>query len=134
MPESLKDLEILSKNLWWCWNESAKNLFKSIDPESWKACGQNPIALLDRVSLKKFKKLSTDVEFLGQLKAVKAEFDEYMGLKAKRTNPSVAYFCMEYGLDTSLKIYSGGLGILAGDYLNESCLTRSREAPGKNDS
>ena len=120
LPESLKDLEILSKNLWWCWNESAKNLFKSIDPEIWKACGQNPIALLDRVSLKKFKKLSTDVEFLGQLKAVKTEFDEYMGLKAKRTNPSVAYFCMEYGLDTSLKIYSGGLGILAGDYLKET--------------
>ena len=120
LPEALRDLETLSKNLWWCWNESAKELFKSIDPKLWKSCGENPIALLDRVSLKKFKALSKDNEFLGRLSEVKAEFDEYMSLKAQRKNPSVAYFCMEYGLDTSLKIYSGGLGILAGDYLKET--------------
>lgn len=120
LPETLKDLETLSQNLWWCWNESAKDLFKSIDPKIWKSCGENPIALLDRISLKKIKALSSDMDFLGRLKAVKAEFDEYMALKANRTNPSVAYFCMEYGLDTSLKIYSGGLGILAGDYLKET--------------
>ena len=120
LPESLKDLETLSKNLWWCWNESAKELFKSIDPAVWKSCGENPIALLDRVSLKKFKALSSDASFLASLKAVKSEFDEYMALKADRKDPSVAYFCMEYGLDTSLKIYSGGLGILAGDYLKET--------------
>ena len=120
LPESLKDLETLSKNLWWCWNEPAKELFKSIDPAVWKSCGENPIALLDRVSLKKFKALSSDAAFLASLKAVKSEFDEYMALKADRKDPSVAYFCMEYGLDTSLKIYSGGLGILAGDYLKET--------------
>lgn len=120
LPDSLKDLETLSKNLWWCWNESAKELFKSIDPAVWKSCGENPIALLDRVSLKKFKALSSDASFLASLKAVKSEFDEYMALKAERKDPSVAYFCMEYGLDTSLKIYSGGLGILAGDYLKET--------------
>ncbi len=120
LPETLKDLETLSQNLWWCWNESAKDLFKSIDPKIWKSCGENPIALLDRISLKKIKALSSDMDFLGRLKAVKTEFDGYMALKAERTDPSVAYFCMEYGLDTSLKIYSGGLGILAGDYLKET--------------
>ena len=120
LPESLKDLEILSKNLWWCWNESAKNLFESVDPQAWEASGKNPIAMLDRVSLKRYQKLEKDSQFLADLKAVTDEFNEYMALKAQRTNPSVAYFCMEYGLDTSLKIYSGGLGILAGDYIKET--------------
>ncbi|MBR5199975.1 MAG: DUF3417 domain-containing protein, partial [Bacteroidales bacterium] len=112
LPESLKDLEILSKNLWWCWNESAKNLFASIDPEAWEASGYNPIAMLDKVSLKRYQKLEKDTNFLANLKTVMDEFNAYMALKAERTTPSVAYFCMEYGLDTSLKIYSGGLGIL----------------------
>ena len=120
LPESLKDLEILSKNLWWCWNESAKSLFASIDPEAWEASGQNPIAMLDKVSLKRYQKLEKDAKFLADLKTVMDEFNSYMALKAERTTPSVAYFCMEYGLDTSLKIYSGGLGILAGDYIKET--------------
>ena len=120
LPESLKDLEILSKNLWWCWNESAIRLFESVDPQAWEASGKNPIAMLDRVSLKRYQKLEKDETFLASLKAVTAEFNEYMALKAERTTPSVAYFCMEYGLDTSLKIYSGGLGILAGDYIKET--------------
>ena len=120
LPDSLKDLEILSKNLWWCWNESAKNLFASIDPQAWEASGQNPIAMLDKVSLKRYQKLEKDTKFLSDLKTVMDEFNTYMALKAERTTPSVAYFCMEYGLDTSLKIYSGGLGILAGDYIKET--------------
>ena len=120
LPESLKDLETLSKNLWWCWNESAKNLFKSIDEASWEKSGHNPIALLDMVSLKRYQKLEKDSNFLIKLKEVMTEFNDYMALKAQRTSPSVAYFCMEYGLDTSLKIYSGGLGILAGDYIKET--------------
>ena len=120
LPESLKDLEILSKNLWWCWNESAKNLFASVDPQAWEASGQNPIAMLDKVSRKRYQKLENDTEFLAALKTVMDEFNTYMALKAERTTPSVAYFCMEYGLDTSLKIYSGGLGILAGDYIKET--------------
>ena len=120
LPESLKDLEILSKNLWWCWNESAKNLFASVDPQAWEASGQNPIAMLDKVSRKRYQKLENDAAFLADLKIVMDEFNAYMALKAERTTPSVAYFCMEYGLDTSLKIYSGGLGILAGDYIKET--------------
>ncbi len=120
LPEKLSRLEKLSKNLWWCWNESAKDLFKSIDPEVWHASGHNPLVVLDTVSIKRFQQLSEDQEFLARMKKVLDEFDAYMAAKAKRTDPSVAYFCMEYGLDTSLKIYSGGLGILAGDYLKET--------------
>lgn len=120
LPDSLKDLEILSKNLWWCWNESAKNLFAAVDPEAWKASGMNPIAMLDRVSLKRYKALVQDPDFMKQLSEVMTEFNAYMAKKAERKDPSIAYFCMEYGLDTSLKIYSGGLGILAGDYIKET--------------
>ena len=120
LPEKLSRLEKLSKNLWWCWNESAKALFRSIDPDVWHKSGHNPLVVLDTVSIKRFQQLSEDQEFLARMKKVLDEFDTYMAAKAKRTDPSVAYFCMEYGLDTSLKIYSGGLGILAGDYLKET--------------
>ena len=120
LPEKLSRLEKLSKNLWWCWNESAKDLFRSIDPELWHKSGHNPSYVLDKTSLKKFRRLSEDEAFLAKMKSVLDEFDAYMAAKADRTDPSVAYFCMEYGLDTSLKIYSGGLGILAGDYLKET--------------
>ncbi|MBQ7273243.1 MAG: alpha-glucan family phosphorylase [Bacteroidales bacterium] len=120
LPEKLSRLEKLSKNLWWCWNESAKDLFRSIDPEIWHKSGHNPLAVLDTVSIKRFQQLSEDPEFLARMRRVLDEFDTYMAAKAKRKDPSIAYFCMEYGLDTSLKIYSGGLGILAGDYLKET--------------
>ena len=120
LPEKLSRLEKLSKNLWWCWNESAKDLFRSIDPEVWHKSGHNPLAVLDTVSIKRFQQLSEDKDFLSRMKAVLDEFDTYMAAKAQRKGPSIAYFCMEYGLDTSLKIYSGGLGILAGDYLKET--------------
>jgi phosphorylase/glycogen(starch) synthase len=120
LPENLSRLEKLAHNLWWCWNESAKDLFKSIDPVVWHNSGHNPLAVLDTVSLKRFRQLSSDADFLSRMHSVLDEFDSYMAAKALRTDPSVAYFCMEYGLDTSLKIYSGGLGILAGDYLKET--------------
>ncbi|MCQ2139798.1 MAG: alpha-glucan family phosphorylase [Bacteroidales bacterium] len=120
LPEALSGLETLCKNLWWCWNDSAKALFKSIDPQIWSSSGHNPMVILDTVSIKKFKELAKDKDFLARLDEVMKEFNAYMAEKANRTEPNVAYFCMEYGLDTSLKIYSGGLGILAGDYLKET--------------
>ena len=84
LPESLKDLETLSKNLWWCWNESAKNLFKSIDEASWEKSGHNPIALLDMVSLKRYQKLEKDSNFLIKLKEVMTEFNDYMTLLTRK--------------------------------------------------
>lgn len=120
LPEELSGLETLCKNLWWCWNDEAKALFKSIDSELWHRSGHNPMEILDKVSYKRYKELAADSGFLARLNAVMKEFNSYMALKDKRVEPSVAYFCMEYGLDSSLKIYSGGLGILAGDYLKET--------------
>ena len=68
LPDSLKDLETLSKNLWWCWNESAMKLFETVDPQAWEASGKNPIAMLDKVSLKRYQKLEKDTKFLADLK------------------------------------------------------------------
>ena len=120
LPEELSGLETLCKNLWWCWNDNAKSLFRTVDYELWHKSGHNPMVILDKVSLKRYKELAKDKEFLARLDEVMTEFNAYMAEKENRTEPSVAYFCMEYGLDTSLMIYSGGLGILAGDYLKET--------------
>ncbi len=120
LPEQLSGLETLCKNLWWCWNDNAKALFRSIDYDLWHRSGHNPMEILDKVSFKRYKELAQDEVFLARLNEVMTEFKDYMAKKSDRTEPSVGYFCMEYGLDTSLKIYSGGLGILAGDYLKET--------------
>ena len=120
LPEELSGLERLCKNLWWCWNNDAKELFRYVDPKLWHSSEHNPMVILDEVSLSRYKELAKDKKFLSDLAAVMERFDSYMALKSERVEPSVGYFCMEYGLDTSLKIYSGGLGILAGDYLKET--------------
>ena len=120
LPERLKHLDALAKNLWWCWNQPAIELFRSIDPELWKQTGGNPLLFLDKIPLKRYRILEGDEEFLRRLDSVYAGFEAYMAEKDSRTGARVAYFCMEYGIDTSLRIYSGGLGILAGDYLKEA--------------
>lgn len=120
LPSKLKPLDILSKNLWWCWNQEAIDLFKMVSEELWAVANGNPIAMLDMVDLKRYKELSSDESFLAKLDLVYEHFNQYMAQKQERKDPKISYFCMEYGLDTSLKIYSGGLGILAGDYLKEA--------------
>ena len=120
IPERLKALDVLSKNLWWCWNQDAIDLFKKTDLGKWVLSGGNPIAMLELISLKRYNELASDPAYLEQMDAVYKEFTEYMEEKKNMSAPSISYFCMEYGLDTSLKIYSGGLGILAGDYLKEA--------------
>lgn len=120
VPERLHTLEMLTKNLWWSWNDAARQLFESIDPELWNKVDRNPIDLLDKLNLKRLRELAGDQDFLGRLDAVYADFTRYMAAKPTDARPKVAYFSMEYGLHHTLKIYSGGLGILAGDYLKES--------------
>ncbi|MDR0294883.1 MAG: alpha-glucan family phosphorylase [Prevotellaceae bacterium] len=120
IPSKLSALEELSKNLWWCWNEEAINLFRSIDPELWERCERNPIAMLDNIRYQQYQELEKDAGFVARLQQVYGLFTEYMNGKKAMKTPNIAYFSMEYGLHTSLKIYSGGLGILAGDYLKEA--------------
>ena len=120
IPESLKMLEEMARNIWWSWNDDAIEMFKELDPELWSVVGQNPVALLERLSYEKLEALSVDKEVLGRIEEIYAKFKAYMSEKPDSTRPSVAYFCMEYGMTHVLKIYSGGLGILAGDYLKEA--------------
>ena len=120
IPESLKTLEELARNLWWVWNEDAKELFAMLDKDLYKACAGNPVLLLEKLGVEKLDELSKDKKVLDKLASVYAEFRKYMDVKPNAERPSVAYFCMEYGLTSVLKIYSGGLGILAGDYLKEA--------------
>lgn len=120
LPKRLEHLDTLSKNLWWCWNQSAIDLFKMVDEELWNLANGNPIAMLDMVGLKKYNELAKDEAFIRKLDEVYNEFKQYISCKKEASGPAISYFCMEYGLDTSLKIYSGGLGILAGDYLKEA--------------
>lgn len=120
LPKRLERLDTLAKNLWWCWNQEAIELFSMVDKQLWKLSQGNPIAMLDMIDLARYKELAKDEAFIAKMDEVYEKFNVYMALKEKATGPSVSYFCMEYGLDTSLKIYSGGLGILAGDYLKEA--------------
>ncbi len=120
LPERLQPLAVLSHNLWWSWTLGAHELFRYIDPELWHDCDYNPISLLDKLSYARVKELEKDEEFLAQMDSVYAAFKTYMAEKKEAKGPKIAYFSMEYGLHSSLKIYSGGLGILAGDYLKEA--------------
>ncbi|MCD8186402.1 MAG: alpha-glucan family phosphorylase, partial [Rikenellaceae bacterium] len=120
LPERLHPLEILTKNLWWSWQMDAHALFEYIDAALWHKSDKNPITLLDRLSYKRFQELEQDSEFLARMDKVYADFNAYMAEKEHAKGPKIAYFSMEYGLHSSLKIYSGGLGILAGDYLKEA--------------
>jgi phosphorylase/glycogen(starch) synthase len=120
LPQRLNFLEVLSRNLWWSWNQKARKLFSGIDHNLWRDVEKNPIVLLEKIPYKKYKALERSKTFLEQLDKIEASFNQYMKMREKLTGPRVAYFSMEYGLDWTLKIYSGGLGILAGDYLKES--------------
>ncbi len=120
LPKRLHALEELSHNLWWCWTPAARDLFEDIDPKLWADCERNPIAFLDKLSVERMKALEQDSEFLGRLDALYKQFCDYMNEKPDPKATTISYFSMEYGLHSSLKIYSGGLGILAGDYLKEA--------------
>ncbi len=120
VPAGLTKLLELSKNLWWVWNEEAQDLFRSIDNEKYIACGENPVLFLQKISYNKLEEVSKDTEFLKKLEKVYSDFRKYMDEKPDASKTSVAYFSMEYGLTDILKIYSGGLGVLAGDYLKEA--------------
>ena len=120
LPGALKQLEELSMNLWWCWNYEAMELFESVSPDTWKKCQKNPVVLLKTVSSDRFEELTKDKSFLKRLDKVYTDFRNYMDTPVQKNMPKIGYFSMEYGLTDNLKIYSGGLGILAGDYLKEA--------------
>lgn len=120
IPESLAALKDISRNIWWVWNNKARELFEYIDEDLWEETAHNPILLLDKVSYSRFIQLEKDEEFLYKLEWVHNELNNYLEERSKIDGNKIAYFSMEYGLHDSLRIFSGGLGMLAGDYLKEA--------------
>ena len=120
IPAELACLSEMARNIWWSWTPEAREMFKSLNPTLWKECGLNPVLLLERLSYETLVELSKDEAVLARINSVYKMFREYMDVKPNAERPSVAYFCMEYGLTHVLRIYSGGLGVLAGDYLKEA--------------
>jgi starch phosphorylase len=126
LPPALQPLRKIANNLWWSWNKDATDLFRSINPAQWEACENNPIALIDNLSVEGAEKLIADAEFMAKLAKVNQAFQVYLAEKPDEGAPRIAYFSMEYGLHISVRLYSGGLGVLAGDFLKEASDSNAR--------
>ncbi|MBQ8047494.1 MAG: alpha-glucan family phosphorylase [Prevotella sp.] len=120
LPEELKCLDELAHNMWWVWNYEARDLFRDLDPVLYHEVKHNPVMLLERLSYDRKEAIVKDEALMARIKKVCDMFKKYMSVKPDAKRPSVAYFSMEYGIHSALKIYSGGLGMLAGDYLKEA--------------
>ncbi|MEZ5344061.1 MAG: alpha-glucan family phosphorylase [Pyrinomonadaceae bacterium] len=125
LPENLEFLDTLSRNYYWSWNSDAAELFRDLDPEIWESCEQNPRELLAKVSDLRLWQKAVEPDYTDKLELLRQKFERYISERPKAfgqitaENP-VAYFCAEYGVHNSLPIYSGGLGILAGDHLKSA--------------
>ena len=126
LPEQLLPLQEIVRNLWWTWNEEAKALFEVMDPVGWEESDKNPVQMLQSISVERGEEIVKDEYLMNRLQDVYNKFDEYMSEQLDENRPSVAYFSMEYGMTHVLKIYSGGLGVLAGDYLKEASDSKVR--------
>ncbi len=124
LPQQLKPLDELAKNLWWVWNSEAKTLFRSLNPDLWRATGENPVMLLQQLTSERIAEIIADKSMMDRIAHVYKMFKDYMAVPMRKDVPSVSYFSMEYGLCNCLKIYSGGLGVLAGDYIKEASDSR----------
>ena len=120
LPEELKCLDEIAHNLWWVWNYEARDLFRDLDPELYHDVKHNPVLLLERLSFARKEEIVKDKALMKRIKSVYELFKAYINVEPDKNRPSVAYFSMEYGMHSALKIYSGGLGMLAGDYLKEA--------------
>src|SRR5213592_4296397 len=127
---TLQPLERLAWNFWWSWAPDGTEVFRDLDPGLWQQCEQNPRALLAQVSDLRLAQMAADPTFSGRVRRLTERFDTYMSdtrpspklnvsARITRENP-IAYFCAEFGVHNSLPLYSGGLGILAGDHLKSA--------------
>lgn len=125
IPAPIRDLERIANNFYWSWRPEGVELFREIDPALWDKCEQNPLRMLSDASELRLWQRANDGEYVSRLNKFTAEFDAYLaenpvdGNGTSSANPA-AYFCAEYGVHNSLPIYSGGLGILAGDHLKSA--------------
>jgi starch phosphorylase len=128
LPAPLAPLERLAWNYWWSWAADGAGIFRDLDPEIWEECEHNPRQLLAKTSAYRLAEAATDPVYLERVRKIDQAFQSYMGsgtgwtiddLKITHEHP-VAYFCAEFGVHNSLPLYSGGLGILAGDHLKSA--------------
>ena len=127
LPENLKDLSVISENMWWCWNSDAVELFRRLDRDIWEESYHCPKAMLGLVKQERLEELADDTSFISHMKLVKSELDKYMSVPTwfDKTFPEykdkkIAYFSTEFAIHESLPIYSGGLGVLSGDHLKSA--------------
>lgn len=131
LPEKLSRLHDIARNVWWCWQPEALELFKSMSPELWEKSDHNPIIMVENTPPERLRALASDMTFVNRLNKLAEAFDAYMaqpviadtmedGTTAVSPERPVAYFSTEYGLHESLQLYSGGLGVLSGDHLKSS--------------
>ena len=129
LPPNLEPLRELALNLWWTWDREALDLFQYLDAELWQKTYHNPVAMLGQISQKKLDTISKDNTFLARLDVIYQKFKEYHKArswfetdhkKGPLNDLQIAYFSMEYGLTECMPLYSGGLGVLAGDHLKSA--------------
>src|SRR4051812_31943128 len=127
LPERLQPLHKLAYNLWWCWNADAVALFRRVNPDLFEALDHSPIRLLGATDQTRFEQHEDDDGFLAHLDRVTGALDHYLHAKTwfheafpGETDACVAYFSAEFGIHESVPVYSGGLGVLAGDHLKSA--------------
>lgn len=131
LPIPLQPLERLYWNYWWSWSSEGAGVFRDLDTELWDECEHNPRLLLERVSRYRLAEMATDPAYIERVRRLADQFDQYMAVTSDRSpgqtavstitlEHPVAYFCAEYGVHNSLPLYSGGLGVLAGDHLKSA--------------
>ena len=128
LPKRIGKLSEIANNLWWSWNTEFLRLFKIIDRDLWETCEKNPVKFLKRVSQDRLEAVVENTDFLREYDRLAKEFDDYVTSKntwfsnkyPENKKDLIAYFSAEYGLDQTIPIYSGGLGILSGDHLKSA--------------
>ena len=127
LPERLAGLQKLAYNLWWCWNAEATALFRRINPDLFEALDHSPIRLLTSLDQTRYEELTRDTSFLADLDRASRHLQTYLDEKTwfqatypQEADTRIAYFSMEFGIHESVPVYSGGLGVLAGDHLKSA--------------
>ena len=128
LPKSINRLDEIANNLWWSWNSEFLRLLKRMDRDLWDIVEKNPVKFLKRVTQEKLEKAANDSNFVKEYEKVLKNYEDYMDSKDTWFNKNypenkddlIAYYSAEYGLDETIPIYSGGLGILSGDHLKSA--------------
>ncbi len=120
VPAQLNILQEMARNISWVWHSEVIEMFRSLDPALWKSTNGNPVLMLQQINYERLEEIAADKAKMRCINDLYDDFKKYMDVEKRTDVPSVAYFSMEYGLANVLKIYSGGLGVLAGDYLKEA--------------